>query len=91
MPKDDKHTGCGISPVATGKKDPFFDACRVHDIMYLENSWHQANLKRKEADKYFLRMMLTIAGDSILLRLRAHLYYRLARVFGARFWEKEKD
>lgn len=87
MTKDDKHEGCGISPLATGKEDPFFEACRWHDKMYLANSWHQKNLERKVADRYFLRMMLEVAGDSKLLRFKAHLYYRLARIFGARFWE----
>lgn len=87
MLKDDKHEGCGISPLATGKRDPFFDACRWHDDAYVRNSWHQYNLKRKETDLYFLKQMLSIAGDNPFLRARAYLYYRLARIFGRRFWE----
>jgi hypothetical protein len=90
MPKDDEHTGCGISPLATGKKDPFYEACRFHDLAYLHNSWHQLHLRRKEVDKYFLNMMLLIADGNPLLIARAHIYYRLARIFGTRFWEGRK-
>ncbi len=90
--KDDDYTGCGISPLATGKKDPFHEACAWHDKTYTENSWHQTSLGRKVIDKLFLVQMLLIAGDSWGLKLRANIYYRLARIFGARLWEgKDKD
>jgi len=87
MPKDDNHTGCGISPIATGKKDPFFEACRWHDQTYLDKSYAQNNLSREIIDKLFLAQMLIIAGDNFWLKLKARLYYRLARIFGSRFWE----
>jgi hypothetical protein len=90
MPKDDEHTGCGISPLASGERDPFYHACRVHDLMYLENSWHQQQIKRKEADIYFFNMMLKLAEGNPLLIMKAHLYYRLARLFGSRFWEGKR-
>ncbi len=87
MVKDDNHTGCGISPLATGKKDPFFEACRWHDQTYTEGSYAQNKLSREVIDRLFLAQMLIIAEDNFLLKLKAHLYYRLARLFGARFWE----
>lgn len=90
MTKDDDHTGCGISPLATGKKDPFYEACRWHDEAYTNESWHEKNLKRREVDKQFYRQMLEIAGGNLLLRAKAWIYYSLARTFGARFWEGKK-
>lgn len=87
---DDKYEGCGISPLATGKTDPFFDACKWHDQAYLNQSWAQRNKDRAEIDARFLDQMLLIAENNWALRFRAYLYYSLARAFGARFWEGVK-
>lgn len=91
MTKDDKHEGCGISPLATGKDDPFFAACSWHDSAYSHHSWHEQHLRRKEVDRQFYLQMLEIAGGNIFLRARAWIYYRLARTFGARFWEGKRQ
>jgi hypothetical protein len=90
MTKDDEHTGCGISPLATGEQDPFFKACAWHDNAYLKGSLHQDKYSRAKIDEQFLQQMLEIAGDSWILRLRAHIYYTLARALGGQFWEGKK-
>lgn len=87
---DDDYEGCGISPVATGKEDPFFDACAWHDKAYLDQSWAQRNKDRAEIDARFLDQMLLIAKGNWALIARAYLYYSLARAFGSRFWEGKR-
>lgn len=87
MVADDTYEGCGISPLATGKKDPFFAACAWHDAAYLKNSIHQKKYPRSMIDRQFLNQMLYIADGDSLLIARAYLYYFLAKIFGPRFWE----
>lgn len=87
MSKDTEGTGCGIKPFMTDKNDPFYDACSWHDQTYTQNSWQQLNFRRKIIDQIFYKQMLEIAGSNPLLKAKAWLYYKLARIFGARFWE----
>lgn len=87
MTEADDYDGCGVTPLSTGKKDPFYTACQWHDRAYSNLSWAERNLARKATDLHFYRQMLLIAGDNIGLRFRAWIYYRLARLFGSRFWE----
>lgn len=87
---DTEGEGCGIKPFMTKKTDPFYTACAWHDSAYLENSWHELNIKRALVDKTFYEQMLQIAGENKFLKLKAWLYYRLARLFGARFWDGSK-
>lgn len=91
MGKDTEGEGCGIFPFITGKNDPFYDACAFHDSAYTQHSWHEQHLRRKEVDRQFYLQMLEIAGGNIFLRARAWIYYRLARTFGARFWEGKRE
>lgn len=86
----DDFDGCGVRPFATDGKDPFYQACRWHDAAYTTLSWAERNLHRKTVDLQFYRQMLIIAGENAGLRFRAWIYYRLARLFGAKFWEGEK-
>lgn len=90
MSEADDYEGCGIRPFATGRKDPFFDACSWHDSAYTKLSFQQRELSRKITDLQFYHQMLVIAGDSWKLQARAWIFYRLARLFGARFWEGQK-
>lgn len=85
---EDDYDGCGVRPLATGTDDPFYPACQWHDAAYTNLSWAERNVERKIVDLQFYRQMLQIAGTNTWLRWKAWLYYRIARLFGARFWEK---
>lgn len=85
--EDKEPERCGIGLTSTGAEDPFIAACSWHDKAYTERSWHEKNLTRKQVDQAFLAQMLTIAGDSPVLKAKAYLYYSLARLFGSTFWE----
>lgn len=89
-PPDDPYEGCGITPFTTGPNDVFASACSWHDKTYLNQSWHEKNLERRIVDLQFYHQMLLISGDNLILRAKAWAYYRIARLFGARFWEGEK-
>jgi hypothetical protein len=87
---DDTHIGCGVYPLITSEKDPMLPACAWHDKAYVEGSWQQHFMTRKEVDDEFLRRMLELAGSSLLLKARAYTYYGLVRACGGPFWEGEK-
>lgn len=86
---NDPHTGCGIYPIIL-KDTKFYAACEFHDKAYLEQSWHQQNKSRKEIDDWFYQQMKFLAGNNVLDRLRAKVFYSIARVFGGLWWEGEK-
>lgn len=87
--KEDPYDGCGISSAwATSENDPFHNACQLHDKFYSKNP-SLTKVTRKEADTIFLNAMIQIAKDrkSAKLKLRAYLYYYIARTFGGLFWD----
>lgn len=88
--KEDPYDGCGVGIASTSKKDPFYESCRWHDATYSDGSIWQDKYSRETIDKHFLQQMLLIAGDSYGLKMRAYLYYGLARLFGSRLWEGNK-
>ena len=83
---DTKGIGCGIYPVLL-TNTRFVAACEWHDNAYTEKSWAEANLTRKQVDKWFLDQMLTIAGGNWWHRARARLFYGIARLAGNLWWE----
>lgn len=85
--KDDDYTGCGISTIwATDERDPFWEACQVHDGFYSKDSVVKDSLSRKQADQLFLKTMLSIAKESWALKAKAYLYYFIVRCLGAQYW-----
>lgn len=88
---EDPHCGCGISKIwATGPDDPFMAACLWHDQAYTQGSKFQAAMSRLEVDRHFLRAMFAVS-DTWALRLRARVFYLLARLVGGQYWEGEKE
>lgn len=85
---DTNGEGCGIWPIIL-RKTKAVHACDWHDLAYLENSWHQKNMSRKEVDQWFRDQMLRVA-DSRLGRAQAHIFYRIARLLGGFWWEGRK-
>ncbi len=83
---DTEGFGCGIKPLLI--KDPEFEeACIWHDKAYSTNSFAEHNLSRLRTDQHFRDMMLFRAGSSLVLQLKAWIYYHIARTVGARWWE----
>ena len=80
---------CGIKPFQTTEVDPFHSACVWHDLAYVEGSDQQLTSSRAEVDSEFLLKMLDLASGSRIERIRAYLYYGIARLLGAFFWEGE--
>lgn len=89
MSNDSPGFGCGVYPLLL-KHSKFQDSCFWHDTSYLENSWHQKNMTRKQCDDWFLKQTLLIAGDNKLDRAQAYLFYGIARVLGGWWWEGSK-
>lgn len=84
----DSEFGCGWGPFRTSSNDSFHNSCVIHDIRF-EQQYLQTQaipMTRKEADTEFLNNMLSQANDSILLKLKAYLYYGTVRTFGGLFW-----
>lgn len=86
---DSKFFGCGVYPLLI-RNTKFVDACDSHDRAYLENSWHQKNLTRKQCDDWFLRQTLEIAGSNKLRQAQAYLFYGIARALGGWWWENKE-
>lgn len=84
MLPDDPEIGCGYGLFrTTNTKDPFFTPCAYHDFAY----GHKPNgISRKEADDLLLERCLEAAGDCTALKVRAYVYYGLARVVGKLVW-----
>lgn len=84
---EDKYDGCGVSTIwATSEKDPFFEACKIHDSFYSKGSPAQSLMTRKEADKILLNNMLKVANTPIL-KAKAYLFYGIVRALGGFYWE----
>lgn len=77
---------CGIGILSTDESDPFARMCVIHDQAFILKEQGQETMSRREVDKRFLRAMLIRAGDSTGLKLRAYLYYGIARLLGHPFW-----
>jgi hypothetical protein len=90
MPFDNKDT-CGLWPLSYDDPD-FLSACSVHDASYVNKELRRQTMSRKEADKWFLRNMLSkVDSESsrlkkVTMRGRAYVYYGLARVVGGLVW-----
>lgn len=84
MLPDDPEIGCGYGLFRTkDTNDPFFTPCAYHDFAY---GHKPKGLSRKAADKQLLQKCLEVAGDCTALKVRAYLYYGLARVIGGIVW-----
>lgn len=84
--KDDTANKLGISWLwALPETHPLTPAGWIHDQLYRSDI--SKNLSRRYADKVFLEICNRLAGDSWKLKAQAHLFYRLVRIFGGRFWE----
>lgn len=85
---------CGIDTVwTTGKDDPFWEACKVHDRYYnLAAEGLVVDLTSRRVDKEFLEHMSIIAKKysgvkRLRLELRKYVYYGLVRVVGTFRWK----
>lgn len=88
---EDKAEGCGISYLwMTGPNDPFIPACNWHDKAYApESQLKKIGVSQEFVDKHFLELMLRIAGDDVMLKARAHLFYAIASTVGTWFWKDD--
>jgi len=87
---DEDFEGCGISSIiATHEDDPFYQACRRHDNRYLFSGEKRDPVKRREVDRDFFNDMIRIAEarKSRYLKVKAYVYYGVARAFGGWFWD----
>lgn len=76
----EEEIGCGISWLwMTSKDDPFYNACKIHDILYdiAKTSTGYSATLLKEADVEFWRLIKEASKGSLKLRARAYLYYSL--------------
>ena len=64
----DKKDRCGVGLLSSDDNDPFVDACKWHDLKYVQKEDKKSILSRKQVDKQFLTQMLLIAGDNRALR-----------------------
>ncbi len=81
---DDPEIGCGYGLFRTkNTNDPFFTPCAYHDFAYGHKNTGRT---RKEEDDLLLQRCLEVAGDCTPLKVRAYLYYGLARVGGLFVW-----
>lgn len=77
---DKSGVGCGVWPVLL-KDTRFLPACEFHDRATMDNSWHERNMTRKDVDRLLLKHMLDIAGGSAWHRMRARVFYGVARAY----------
>lgn len=82
---DNEPCGCGIWPFVF--RGWMKTACEWHDTAYIEGSWAQGLLTRKQVDLAFLGMLLELAGDNKLKQLAAYSAYRVVRLLGWIWWE----
>lgn len=82
MPLFDDKDECGIGPITTGQKDYFKSVCSFHDRMYVLKEEGKQPMSRKEVDKRFLKGMLILAGNNILYKTQAYIYYGITRALG---------
>lgn len=74
---------CGYGIFSTGHEDIFRDCCSFHDDAYRNRAFFEARgWNRMAIDDYFLQLMLGKAGDDLELKIAAHEYYWVARMFG---------
>lgn len=89
----DSEDRCGIWPFSTDwfGEDEFHQACKLHDNLFVQNELGITSLTRLDADRVFLRKMLSVAdmyegAARWGLRTKAYVYYGLARAFGWIAW-----
>ena len=87
--RDTQGEDCGIYPLQI--RGWPVKACRWHDAAYTEKSWHQGHMTRLEVDRAFLTQLLNLSGNHLGKRILSYFLYRVARIFGARFWEGTKE
>lgn len=79
--------GCGISWLwLTSKDDPFYTACKWHDDMYDYHKHRKTMKTSKKIDDLFLKEMLRMSKGKLTLKLKAYLFYSLARLWGYFRW-----
>lgn len=69
---------CGVGPFKTSPLDPFNAACKNHDDNYVALKSIGGEKLRANIDTAFLEHMLSTRGGKV----RAYIYYILARCFG---------
>lgn len=77
---------CGYFVFSTGANDPFIPCCVKHDKEYDLKDKGKQIYTRKYVDRLFYNCMLNVAGDSRILKIKAKLYYGIARTLGILFW-----
>ncbi len=85
----DTRGDCGLGLARTSKADPFNCACRNHDAAYLLYKGTRSERIRKDIDLTFYKEMKTkIKKNKLgkLSKIRAYIYYLLARTVGLFPW-----
>lgn len=80
---------CGLGVLRTSQQDPFDCACRNHDAAYVLYKGTRNERIRKNIDETFLKEMKTkIKKNKLgkLSKIRAYIYYLLARSVGLFPW-----
>jgi len=75
---------CGVGVFSLGKNSPLNRLCKKHDYMY-QSPVYQYYYTREEADKALMNDF-RLANRPLIGRI----FYSLARLFGAKYWENKK-
>ena len=73
---------CGVGIASLPEDSPLTPACAVHDNAYQNPTWQKYH-KRSEADEKLYTDLRKLGAS----RFAAWTMYKLARLFGGRFWE----
>lgn len=85
----DDEVRLGVWPFALSKDDPLTDAARAHDFAFSSPAYQRSH-GRSEADAMLESQLELLAGESPVQRVKAWGLARLARIFGAAFWEDRR-
>jgi hypothetical protein len=88
---------CGIGWLNTGRNDPMWAACKVHDKDYQDHIDGKTNYKSSsKVDMKFLRNMLLLMlkqpspTKKLLMLYQIPIYYSLVRAVGSIRWKRLK-
>lgn len=86
-PLQDKTKRCGF--LITYTPTEFKELCQMHDVQYELKHAGIQSLTRSEVDRQFYQQMLIKAGNSIRLKITAHIFYGLTKLFGGIIWNRK--
>jgi hypothetical protein len=73
---------CGVGIASLPEDSPLTPACAAHDNAYQNPTYQKYNTRKKVDEKLYTDLRALGASKAV-----AWTMYKLARIFGARFWE----